>query len=260
MVAALILDDGDRAVIHRVFGRRMPVRVCERVDVLRSMLAATDVRLVITELRDRVGASVIPLLADVGARAESPVVVARVSLAGAAADDVMQLAAARAPARVSLRGVASLGDALTAALGGDREPSADLVILERIGPLVPRAVRAFLVLCAVAPSPRLHVGQAATLLGMTPRTIESRLAQAALPPAYRIIGWCVALHAAWQLDVLGRRPKQVAANLGFQSAAAAANLLARYCHASPSSLRVHGSFQVQLQRFAALVQPNLRAE
>jgi len=76
----------------------------------------------------------------------------------------------------------------------------------------------------------------------------------------RRIGWCVALHAAWQLDVLERRPKQVAANLGLQSAAAAANLLARYCHTSPSSLRVHGSFQVQLQRFAALVQPNLRAE
>ena len=260
MVAALILDDGDRVAIHRMVGRGMPVRVYERVDALRSMLAAADVRVVVAEPRDRVGASVIPLLADVAARAQSPVVVARVSLADAAADDVIQLAAARVPARVSLRGVASLGDALTAALGGDREPSADLVILERIGPLVPRAVRAFLVLCAVAPSPRLHVGQAATLLGMTPRTIESRLAQAALPPAYRIIGWCVALHAAWQLDVLGRRPKQVAANLGFQSAAAAANLLARYCHASPSSLRVHGSFQVQLQRFAALVQPNLRAE
>lgn len=260
MVAALMLDDGDRATIHRMFGRRMPVRVCERVDALRSMLAATDIRLVVTELRDRVGASVIPVLADIVARAESPVVVTRVSLSDAAADDVMQLAAARVPARVSLRGVAPLGDALTAALGGGREPRADLVILERIGSLVPRAVRAFLVLCAVAPSPRLHVGQAATLLRMTPRTIESRLAQAALPPAYRIIGWCVALHAAWQLDVLGRRPKQVAANLGFQSAAAAANLLARYCDASPTSLRVHGGFQAQLERFAGLVQSNFRAE
>lgn len=260
MVAALILDDGDRAAIHRALGRRMPVRVCERADVLRSLLAAADVRLVISELRDRVGASVIPALADVAARAESPAVVARVSLADGAADDVMQLAAARVPARVSLRGVSTLGEALTPALGGDRERRADLTILERIGPLVPHAVRAFLVLCAVAPSPRLHVGRAATLLGVTPRTIESRLAQSALPPAYRIIAWCMALHAAWQLDVLGLRRKQVAANLGFASGAAMATLLSRYCGASPTSLRKHGGFQMQLERFAALIQPNLRAE
>jgi hypothetical protein len=259
MVAALILDDGDRAAIHRALGRRMSVRVCERADVLRSMLAATDVRLVVAELRDRVGTSVLPALVDAAARAESPALVARVSLADAA-DDVMQLAGARVPARVSLREVSPIGDALTLALGGVHAPRADLVILERIGPLVPRALRAFLVLCAVAPSPRLHVGRAAMLLGVTPRTIEIRLAQAALPPAYRIIGWCVALHAAWQLDVLGQRPKQVAANLGFKSVAAAANLLARYCKASPTSLRIHGGFQVQLERFAALVQRNLRTE
>ena len=258
MVAALILDDGDRAAIHRAFGRRMSVRVCERVDVLRSMLAGGDVRLVATELRDRIGISVVPLLAYAAARAAAPSLVVRISVADAAADDIVGFAAARIPARVSLRGVAPLDDALLAALGGHRDPSPDLVILERVGPLLPHPVRAFVVLCAVAPSPRLHVGRAAALLGVARRTLENRLASAGIPPARRVIGWCAALHAAWRLDVLGHSRKRVATELGFATDAAVANLLARYCGCSPTSLRNHGGFQTQLERFASLVRPPMR--
>jgi len=257
MLVGLVLDDDDRAAIHRAFGRRMPVRLCDRADALRSLLAGGGVRLVASELRDRAGASVIPVLGEAAGRAEAPAIVARVALGDAAAADAIQLAVARVPARMSLRTVEPIGDALSAALGG--EPRADAVILERVGPLVAPPVRAFTVLCAVAPSPRLHVERAASLLGVARRTLETRLAVAALPPAHRMIGWCVALHAVWRLDLLGRRPKQVAADLGFLSSAALANLLARYCRASPMSLREHGAFQAQLERFAALLQPGMRA-
>lgn len=260
MVAALILDNGDRVAIHRALGRRTTVRLCERADAFRSMLAVTDVRLVVSELRDRVGAAVLPVLIEQASRADAPPIIVRASLADGAADDLIQLATARIPARVSVRDAAPISDAVLAALGGRGEPSADLVILERVGPSVPPPVRAFLVLCAVSPSPRLYVERAATLLGVSRRTLENRLALGALPPAHSVIAWCVVLHAAWQLDVLGHRPKEVAANLGFASGAAVANLLRRYCGCSARSLRNHGGFQTQLERFAALVQPNLRTE
>ncbi len=260
MVGALILDTGDRAAIHRALGRRLTVRMCDRADVFRSLLAAADVRLVVSELRDRVGASVIPVLVEQASRPDAPAIIARASLADAAADDVIQLASARIPVRVSLRGVSLIGEAVLGALGANSEPRAGLVILERVGPLLPRSLRAFMVLCAVAPSPRLQVERAATLLGVSRRTLENRVALAALPPAHSVIAWCVALHAAWQLDVLGHRPKEVAATLGFASGAAVANLLRRYCGCSATSLRNHGGFQTQLARFATLVQPNLRAE
>lgn len=259
MVAALILDDSDRAAIQRTLGRRMPVRVCERADVLRSMLAAADVRLVVTELRDRAGAPVLPVLAEGAARARAPAMVVRTPLGDAAADDVIGLAAAHIPASMSVRAVVPMGGGLLDALGGRREPRADLVILERVGPLVPHPARAFVVVCALVPSPRLHVGRAAALLGLARRSLENRLASAGMPPARRVIGWCAALHAAWRLDVLGHRPKQVAAELGFSSGAAVANLLARHCGCSPTSLRNHGGFHAQLERFAALVRPRLRA-
>lgn len=258
MVAALILDDGDRAAIHRALGRRMPVRVCERADALRSILAAGDVRLVASELRDCIGISVVPVLAYAASRAAAPSLVVRTSVADAAADDIVRFAAARVLASVSVRGVASLDDALLAALGGRSDPSPALVILERVGPFLPHPVRSFVVLCAIAPSPRLHVGRAAALLGLARRSLENRLASAGMPPAYRVIGWCAALHAAWRLDVLGHSRKQVATDLGFATDAAVANLLARYCGCSPTSLRNHGGFQTQLERFASLVRPPLR--
>lgn len=258
MVAALILHDGDRAAIHRTLGRRMPVRLCERADALRSMLASGDARLVVSELRDRIGISVVPVLAHAAARAEAPSLVVRTWVADAVADDIIAFAATRVPARVSMRGVAPIDDAMLAALGGKSDRRPDLVILDRVGPLLSHPVRAFVIVCAVAPSPRLHVGRAAALLGLARRSLENRLASAGMPPAHRVIGWCAALHAAWRLDVLGQPRKQVATELGFATEAGVANLLARYCGCSPTSLRNHGGFQTQLERFAALVTPPLR--
>lgn len=206
----------------------------------------------VSELRDRVGTSVIPLIAQVAAGAGAPGIVLRSSLTDAAAGDVIRFARTGVGARVSLRELEGIGDAVVPALGDGAEPRADLAILERVGPLVPRPLRAFVVLCAVSSTSRLPVARAASLLGVGRRTLENRLARASLPAAHRIIGWGVALGAAWQLDVLDRRPKQVAASFGFASGAALANLLARYCGCSATSLREHGGFQAQLERFAAL--------
>jgi len=251
VVAALLLDAVDRAAIEGT-PAQAPVRLCERVDALRSLVATGQVRFIVSELRDRVGASVIPVLGEAAARRARPTIVVRTTLTDAAAGDVIQCAVARIPAHVSIREAEPLASAMRDALGSGGERFAGMAIIERVGPSVPLRLRAFVVLCAAAPSPRLHVARAAVLLGIGRRTIESRLARAELPPAYRIIGWCVALHAAWQLDVLGRRPKQVAASFGFASGAALANLLARYCGCSATSLREHGAFSRQLERFAAL--------
>lgn len=258
MVAALLLDADDRAAIERT-PPRMPVRLCERADALRSFLGTGQVRLVVSELRDRVGASVIPVLGEAAARPARPSIVVRTALTDAAAGDVIRFAAARIAARVSIRETEPLANAMRDALGSGGERRADLAIIERVGPSVPRELRAFVVLCAASSSHRLHVARAAVLLGVGRRTIESRLARAELPAAHRIIGWCVALHAAWQLDVLDRLPKQVAASFGFATGAALANLLARYCGCSATSLREHGGFQVQLERFAMLFEPSAPA-
>lgn len=252
MVAALILSAADRGALEQALGRRIPVRLCDRVDALRSLVTAASVRVMVSELRDRVGASVIPLIGQVASGAAAPAIVLRSSLTDAAAGDVIRFAKAGIGARVSLRGLEDIGDAVVAALGGALEPRADLAILERVGPLIPRPLRGFVVLCAVSSASRLQVARAALLLGVGRRTLENRLARASLPAAHRIIGWGVTLGAAWQLDVLDRRPKQVAASLGFASGAALANLLARYCGCSATSLREHGGFQAQLERFAAL--------
>lgn len=252
MVAALLLNAADRIALRRALEPRTSLRLCDRLDALRSLVVAAEVRVVVTELRDRVGMSVTPLLVVLAAGAAAPVVVLRSSLADAAAGDVLRFAGTRVSARLSLRELEEIGDAVLPALGGHTGARADLAILERVGPLVPRPLRAFVVLCAASSMSRLHVARAASLLGVGRRTLENRLARASLPAAHRIIGWGVALGAAWQLDVLSRRPKQVAADLGFASGAALANLLARYGGCTPTSLRDHGGFQAQLERFAAL--------
>lgn len=252
MVAALLLSAADRSALQRALDRRTSLRLCDRVDALRSLVATVDVRVVVSELRDRVGMSVTPLLVTLAASTAAPTIVVRSSLDDAAAGDVMRFAGVRVAARLSVRELEAIGDAIGTALGEEGEAGAGLAILERVGPLVPQPLRAFVVLCAASSTSRLHVEHAAALLGVGRRTLENRLARASLPAAHRILGWSVALGAAWQLDVLGRRPKQVAADLGFASGAALANLLARYGGSTPTSLRDHGGFQSQLERFAAL--------
>jgi AraC-like DNA-binding protein len=248
-IVALIATGHDRLTIEPVLAAVATVRVCDRAESLRALVAAGGVRVVVSELRDRVGASVASVLAELAGRASAPPVLAWAPLTDSGARDVLALAGSGAPVQVVLRGVDDLAAMARAALDGRSEPGAALPILEAVAPAVPRPLGAFMVLCAEHGGPRLAVTRAASLLGVGSRTIESRLERAGFPPASRVIFWCAALRAAWRLDVLEQSPKQVAAALGFASSAALANLLSRYCGCSPSALRNHGGFLAVREQF-----------
>ena len=250
-IIVLIARARDRLTLEAALAAVGPVRACGRADALAALAAGVGARLVVSELRDGVGSSVVPVLAELACRASAPAVLALASLTDPGAADVLALAATRTPVQLVLRGVDDLAAAARAALSGRYDMEAALPILERVGPLVPRSLGGWFVLAAARASPWLKLARAATLLGVGRRTIEGRLARAAFPPAHRVIGWCAALRACWRLDVLGQRPKQVALALGFASHAALGNLLARYCGCSATALRDHGGFAGMRERFAA---------
>lgn len=229
------------------------VLVVDRAAVLRAAATAAGVRLVVSELRDRVGADTIPALAALAARTGAPAILACAPIDDRAVDDVFALAVSAAMARAGLvlDGVDDLAAAVRGALAGWYAPSAALPVLERIAELVPRELRAFLLLAAARSAPGFTVTRASMLLGMTRRTLERRLARAGFPRASRIIQWCTALRVGWRLDVLGQRPSDVRAALGFASRSAMSNVVRRHGGRPATALRVHGGFVAMRERFAA---------
>lgn len=100
---------------------------------------------------------------------------------------------------------------------------------------------------------RMHVRQLATLLGLPRRTLEFRLKMAHLPVPERLLGWSIALHTMWRLDVLRWPLKRAALLSGFGASATLATYIARHVGARPAQLSRQGGFTVLLDHFLELL-------
>lgn len=252
-VVILAAGDHERALAERAAVGLAGVRICERADALRTLAELPSVRVVVSGARDRAGVSVAPVLAALLERAPAPAVLLHIPATNAAARELLELVQRGVHARVVLRDLEDLAVALREALTSAGEPGAEYSILESIAPHVPRSLHAFFALCAIKGSTPLTVARVAELCRTPRRTLEDRLHRASLPTARRIVAWCRVLHAAWRLDVLDRRPKQVVAEMAFPSYAALSNLVARHCGCTPSTVREVGGYPALLGRFVELL-------
>lgn len=251
-VLLLLVSPSERAALAAPAGRA-PLRVASCSDELLRSVEAGDVSIVVADLRDANGASTLPALLAVQRRDASIPVVVMVSLTPAGTRDVADAMRAGLHAMLVIRGHERLERAVAEALRRTRDLDAGPAIIGAVAPVVPAVGRSLVTFAAIHGMQPVTVREAAGALGISVRTLEERLGRAGMLPPKRLLGWCRALHAAWQLDVFGRTTKRVAADLQWSSVPALYKHLAGYGGMTPTAIRAEAGFAGMLREFSSLL-------
>jgi hypothetical protein len=252
---AVLLAGSARAQAREEIGTLATVRFCETAESLLSLAAEGGVDAVVADLRDAAGTSVLPALGAIHRRTPHLPLILHCVPTPAAQRDLPDFVAVARSLSLVFRGSEHLGLELRRQLSPARVVGPGETLARHLVPVVPVPFRAFVLVCAFKASPRLTVSTAARWSGGLRRTLERSLRRAGLPGAGVVLGSCIALHAAWWLDVQGWSTKQVAAEMGFSYASGILRVLEHHFGSSVKSLRREGGFQELLSRFETSLLP-----
>jgi hypothetical protein len=169
-----------------------------------------------------------------------------------AVEQVVATALRRPDVRVSLQGFNDFHDEVRGLADG-APPSATGAILGRIGAGVDEYVLDIAVAASVAGKRRTTVSAFAKNCGFSSGKIAYRLSAVGLPPARILLGWMVALHAAWRYAVLEWPLKRVAIEGGFTSSVALDHYVRRHIFLQPREYRRSAEVANLLDRFAEML-------
>jgi AraC-like DNA-binding protein len=125
-------------------------------------------------------------------------------------------------------------------------------VLDQVQRFVPPGAHALIAHCLAHPRSAVSVESVARELGISRRTLSSRLRADSLPSAGELVGWARLIAAAQLLDeARGRGLEAVAFAAGFQSAAALRAMFRRYTGMSPSVTKAEGALESVIASFRA---------
>lgn len=241
----------ERATLADTLAELATVRVCEGAEELVALGAAADCVAAVAGLRDAGGAStVLALLALQNRREPVPIIIV-FSLVSGEVPAVMHMMKAGLQATLVIRGFESVEAAVERVVTDRAETGPAAVLLRSVVPMVGAPLRRFFAFGAIVAARPITVRETARVLGVAERTLESQLRRSGMPPPHRVLGWYRVLHAAWELDVLGRAPKQVAAGLQFPSMPALYNQFRHYAAPTPAAVREQQGFPKLLRQFTS---------
>ena len=154
--------------------------------------------------------------------------------------------------RVSLVGFDDLRDDVAHMLTHPCYPGPELAALKACGSRLLASVRGIVVAAAVLARRRTHVSTLASACGISKRSVEYRLARAGMQPARTLLGWSVALHTVWSLDLLHWPLKRCAAAAGFTDAEGLSEYVRRHVGERPRRTCDEGGFAAALLRWQTL--------
>lgn len=248
-VAALVTDPPARRLAAEQIGTRATVRFCESVVELADLIARGGLDIVVADLQDAMGASVVSAFGALRREAPDIPLIIFCPPTPAALREVPDIIALGRRLDLVFQGTDHLGLALKPFLTPLRVSRPGETLARHLVPIAPTPFRPFVAVIALKASPRLRVGTAAKWSGLSRRTLERSLLHAGLPSAAALLGTCTALHAAWWLDVQGWSAKHVVTEMGFSHKSALNRTLRRYLGCSSKSLPEEGGFQGLLARF-----------
>ena len=178
-------------------------------------------------------------------------VIVRLDLTRAAARQVLAVAKALPCARLSIRGHDDLAADLAHDFDEAQLAQPEMLLARHVLPHVPKEASNLIAAAAVASKRRLEVTRFATLCQVPVRTLEWMLQRSSVAPAWRVLGYFLAVHSVWRLDVLGWPAKRVAVTAGFASRQAWAGYLLRHVGATPTRLIRAGGFAWLLAQWRA---------
>lgn len=184
-------------------------------------------------------------------------IIVRIELTRAAGRQVLAIAAALPVARLSIQGHDDLRVDVAESVEVAHRAQPEAVIAGRVLPHVPEDVAHLVATAIVAGRRRMNVDGFAQLCRTPVRTIQWALHRTSFAPAHRLLGYCLALHAVWRLELLDWPVKRIAIASGFQSHQAWSAYVSRHTGAKPARLVHEGGFSTLLSgwRSRLLVHP-----
>jgi AraC-like DNA-binding protein len=212
---------------------------CDSPEELYSAVADRGATIAITEWADATDLALAGAVQRV--REEFPTVAVLVYAPLTPAGAKALLAAGRAGVcEVILAGHDDVGRALGAVLARAALASVAERAVERLSSLVPADVMPILAYALRHARSALDVGDIARSLHVHRKTLADRCRRAGAPPPRELAAWGRLVLAAERLSDRGRSAERVAAEFGYASGSAFANMLKRYTGLALAEIRVQG--------------------
>lgn len=240
VLLALLVRQRDREAVRAALPDCVAVDFVARAADLARLGSQGEPTAVLAELVDAERVSSVRALTAFHTRASAVPVCAYIPLTVGAVQEVV---------RLTMRGVVT--DVIIApdtdlrvhlrSLLGSAHAQGEIAAVEHVWRRWATAdVRDIVDACIAMSSGAVSVSDAARKLNRSVRTLERQIAQAGLPSAQRILGWCRLLRAAYRLERPEATVKIVAASLGYPSPHAFAQHLQRHATLTLAELRADG--------------------
>jgi hypothetical protein len=248
-VVALLVDEGDRRVVHEALGERVELYPCERNAELYRL--ATDLRanVVIVDAIDIDGKATAPTLHSLRAALPLLQIVLYIDFSMRAVRSAIEGWATG----IAFRHHEDVGAMLRTAVARAPNAGSPGATVALSAALVPPEVRSFFTLCAWQATTIRTAGAAAANLGVPYRTLARRLQCAGLPSPKVLLDWFRLLHAAWRVELTHENRDVVARQSGFSSGDVMAKRLRLYTGLSWTALRDRVGFDNLLSMFETML-------
>jgi hypothetical protein len=163
--------------------------------------------------------------------------------------ETIRLAGLRPNAHLSLRRADGLASGIGRLTAHQSYVPAHATLVATLCPVVPIRVLDIVFAAVHVSARRSPVSALAQVCRTSIRTVEWKLKRCGVPPARRLLGGMLCLHAAWELDAHQSSIKVTASTLGFVSRASLGNFLRRHLDCSPTDVQRDNRFQEMLDRF-----------
>lgn len=223
-----------------------------RDELLCALLEDPEITAIVTDLWDSEGQPVADTIKRTRSEFPSIPVVACCRLVPGAAAEILVMARAGINA-LALRGFEDVGVALTSLVANARADCDANRIISAMKPFLRSNEEAVVEYCVSHARRRISVGDVASALSLSRRTLSYRLASGCLHSAHSLIVWCRLLIAARLLQDNARTVESIALSLRFGSAAAFRSMLRRQAGITPADLRDQGGQPFLLSAYTRLL-------
>ena len=233
-----------------------PIVWCDDADSLIARVAAGGVAAVVAPFVDDGGRSIAPMIVAVAASQAAPPLVLYDRLNGATLPKLLAVFATGLRMTYAVRPYESVAGAVEMVTAPTFFPSVAPILLGRFVRRAPSGLAPFVALAALQSASRRGVGELASWLGISARTIERRHDRARWPTARTVLRSFAALDAVWLMSEYGWSARHVHEVRGFSHPSGVTRLLARYCGVRPATLREDGGFDAALDHVSTILLPD----
>ena len=253
LIAALIVDYGERARLERARPLSERLLVCDRAQVLSRLLDRDAVAAVIIETRDLDGSPVPSAIRAWVERNPLVPIIVWTAGGGTALREMLALAAAGADVRLVLRHRQDLALAMERLFGGPAlpHPGAVPMLLKQVVLSAPGPIQPDLTLAAYLAWPHPSVHTWAEALNVTRQALNMRLGAAGIAPASVVLAAFGAAEIAIRCT-LGTKLRHIAAAMGRLDDRSLRRRLA-LLGCRPEELRDEADFRALVPRILARV-------